>query len=180
MLSNPTPKPSSRPTRPLSSSSFHKYLPYNNLGQVTIAHGSSIVINLDELSPIPKAENNLRKSRKTEEMEKSLNWTRKDFKQVIAEFDRQIQRGDSSSKGTTNQHKTRGHFLHLVVANHDNISRQEEEETDERNGQTNPGIGSTVPDQLSECRSLPDTQLETNHTINLNLLSAPSMYLLAQ
>ncbi|GFW80821.1 retrovirus-related Pol polyprotein from transposon RE1 [Trichonephila clavipes] len=34
--------------------------------------------------------------------------------------------------------------------------------------------------QLSECRSLPDNQLETNHTINLNLLSAPSMYLLAQ
>ncbi|GFV47721.1 hypothetical protein TNCV_4307991 [Trichonephila clavipes] len=34
--------------------------------------------------------------------------------------------------------------------------------------------------QLSECISLPDNEQETNHTINLNLLSAQSMYLLAQ
>ncbi|GFX68359.1 hypothetical protein TNCV_2817331 [Trichonephila clavipes] len=31
MLSNPTTGPSSRPTRPLSLSSFYKLLPYNNL-----------------------------------------------------------------------------------------------------------------------------------------------------
>jgi hypothetical protein len=61
-LSNPTPGPSSRPTRPLSSSSFHEPVPSNNLGQVTAAHGSSIVTTessqsaaslLEELSPIP-------------------------------------------------------------------------------------------------------------------------------
>ncbi|GFW27141.1 histone-lysine N-methyltransferase SETMAR [Trichonephila clavipes] len=34
--------------------------------------------------------------------------------------------------------------------------------------------------KLSACRSLPANQPESNHTINLNLLSAPSMYLLAQ
>ncbi|GFY10488.1 hypothetical protein TNCV_2565161 [Trichonephila clavipes] len=41
-LSSPTPGPSSRPTR-LSLSSFQNPHPYNNLGQITAAHGSSIV-----------------------------------------------------------------------------------------------------------------------------------------
>ncbi|GFY05698.1 hypothetical protein TNCV_4403651 [Trichonephila clavipes] len=40
MLSCPTPRPSSHP---LSSCSFHKRLPYNNLDQVTAEHGTSIV-----------------------------------------------------------------------------------------------------------------------------------------
>ncbi|GFV80985.1 hypothetical protein TNCV_2269691 [Trichonephila clavipes] len=34
--------------------------------------------------------------------------------------------------------------------------------------------------KLSECRLLPDNQPETDHTINLNLLRAPPMYILAQ
>ncbi|GFW99799.1 hypothetical protein TNCV_3420281 [Trichonephila clavipes] len=61
MFSNPTPGLSSRLTRPLSLYSFHKHLPYNNLGQITAAQGSSIattefsqsVAFLNELSPNP-------------------------------------------------------------------------------------------------------------------------------
>ncbi|GFV21840.1 hypothetical protein TNCV_4525271 [Trichonephila clavipes] len=41
-------------------------------------------------------------------------------------------------------------------------------------------VGPRKSAHLSECRSLPDNQLETNHTVNLNLLGAPSMYLLSQ
>ncbi|GFV75261.1 hypothetical protein TNCV_295761 [Trichonephila clavipes] len=59
MLSNATSGPSFHPIRYLSSSSFHKALLYNNLGQVS---GSSIVTTefsqtatsfLAELNPIP-------------------------------------------------------------------------------------------------------------------------------
>ncbi|GFW64077.1 hypothetical protein TNCV_707821 [Trichonephila clavipes] len=55
MLSNPTPRSSSRSTCPLSSSSFHGPLPYNNLGQVAATDGSSIVTTLTSIT-----ENNLR------------------------------------------------------------------------------------------------------------------------
>ncbi|GFV92926.1 hypothetical protein TNCV_1693191 [Trichonephila clavipes] len=62
MLFSPTPGLSSRPILPLSSFYFHKPLPYNNLGQITAAHGSSIVTTefsqpvasfLEKLCPIP-------------------------------------------------------------------------------------------------------------------------------
>ncbi|GFT00298.1 hypothetical protein TNCV_2738571 [Trichonephila clavipes] len=44
MLSKPTSGPSYCPTRPVSSSPFHKPLPYKNFSQITETYGSSIVI----------------------------------------------------------------------------------------------------------------------------------------
>ncbi|GFS76093.1 hypothetical protein TNCV_4666871 [Trichonephila clavipes] len=62
ILSNPTPGSSIRPTCRFSLSTFHKPLLYNDLGQITAAHGSSIFTTelsqsaasfLEKLSPIP-------------------------------------------------------------------------------------------------------------------------------
>ncbi|GFT68279.1 hypothetical protein TNCV_659011 [Trichonephila clavipes] len=84
MLSNPTPLTSSSPTRPLSSSSFYKPLPYNILDQTTAAHSSCIVATefsqsaasfLEELSPIPSLKTTCRNRRRGENFVRVLTST---------------------------------------------------------------------------------------------------------
>ncbi|GFX90840.1 hypothetical protein TNCV_3166711 [Trichonephila clavipes] len=51
ILSTPTPGPSSHPARSLSSSSFHKYLPYSRLDLVTVAD-NSFEVNTEYLQSV--------------------------------------------------------------------------------------------------------------------------------
>ncbi|GFW65237.1 hypothetical protein TNCV_395031 [Trichonephila clavipes] len=88
MLSKSTPGPSSRSTRPLSSSSFHIAHPYTNVGQIIAVYGWCIVATefsqlaapfIEELSPIPTLKTTCGNSGRRKNIARADKCRRSDF-----------------------------------------------------------------------------------------------------